>query len=123
MANKSALSRKERNELADMGIGALSGGLMAIGINPEKTILSPLIGSMKGSEIIFTISSIVVMIFSIIFLSYRYKEIHMLYGISIFGLSFIGLYLMLMSNNITYIVIGLIPLIISMLLVRGASKE
>jgi len=121
MTNKSAISRK--NELADIGIGAISGGLMTIGINPEKTILSPFIGNIKGSELIFTISSIAMMIFSIIFLSYRYKEIHMLYGISIFGLSFIGLYLILMSNNVTYIVAGLAPLIISIILVRGASKK
>ena len=40
MANKSALSRKERNELADIGIGALSGGLMAIGINREDNFES-----------------------------------------------------------------------------------
>jgi uncharacterized membrane protein len=117
MINSSDLTIKEKHELDDISLGALSGGLASLGINIEETILRPFIGGLKDFGFIFTIFSIIVMILSIHRLYCKYKVKSKLYGILIYSLSFIGCYLLLMSANPIWLFLGLILLIISMELV------
>jgi NADH:ubiquinone oxidoreductase subunit 2 (subunit N) len=95
---------------------------MAIGISSEETFLRPLIGSIQNFEIIAIILSIIMMIISIIYLSYKYKKQGKLHGFGIYAFSFIGVYLILMSTNLVYITIGLFFLIISIGLVAHSKR-
>ena len=111
------ITRKKQQEISNIGLGAVSGGLMALGINSEETILRPFIGGINNFETIAMVLSIIMILVSIIYLSYKYKRQGKLYGFGIYICSFIGLYFILMSINLVYIIIGLIFLIISIELV------
>jgi NADH:ubiquinone oxidoreductase subunit 2 (subunit N) len=116
MVNKSMTNSEQ--DISDIGLGASSGGLMALGINSEETILRPFIGGIDNFEIIATIISIILIIVSMIYLYYKYSEHGALYGVGIYVFSFIGLYLMLMSNGLLNILAGLFFLGISIVLVK-----
>lgn len=94
---------------------------MALGINSEETIFSPFIGSLKNFELIIRILSIIIIIIPILYLSYKYKEQGKLIGVGIYFSSFVGLYLMLVSTDLLYIIVGLFFLIISIKLVSHSK--
>lgn len=110
--------KKEEQDILDIGVGFLCGSLMSLGINVEETILSSFIRGIEGFEIVVIIFSVITTIASIYFISKR-RGITITFIIFIF--SFISGYVVFMSKIPIIIGLGLVPLVITILIVREAN--
>jgi hypothetical protein len=107
------LNESEQKKKKDFASGAISGGLLALGINIEKTLIIIIFPNLKNFELLFQVLSLISIIFSIYLFSNKYKKYGKLYGLTVYTFSFIGVFLLLITTNSVIIGVSLIPLFIS----------
>lgn len=97
----------------DFASGAISGGLLALGINIEEMLLTIIFPNLKNFVLLFQILSPISIIFSVYLFSSKYKRYGKLYGLTVYIFSFVGFFLLLITTNLVIIVVSFIPLFIS----------
>ena len=119
---QNSLNNKEQQEFDDILAGSISGGLFAHGINIEGAIVTSLLNIPRDFDLLIRILSILSIIISILWLSFKYKKFGKYYGAIIFLLSFFGMFLMLISLNFTNAIPGFFLLVISADMVVSPDK-